>query len=189
MRKHLGDLDSALALEEAIFDRAYAYARPFTPLFRRERLLAVAGEARIHLLERHADADVALDGDPELAADVDRNALLQVLQNLLQNAFEAYGPDAAESRSIRVAVRAIQRGSQVEIAVSDRGRGMKDENRSKLYVPFGSTKPGGSGLGLLVARKMVDAHEGEIAIESAPDAGTTVTITLPATQAGTRGAR
>jgi signal transduction histidine kinase len=129
---------------------------------------------------------VALEGDPELAADVDRNALLQVLQNLLQNAAEAYGPDAAGPLSVRVVVRAIRSGSLVEIAITDRGRGMSEEQRSKLYVPFGSTKPGGSGLGLLVARKMVDAHRGELAIDSAPGAGTTATITLPATQAGAR---
>jgi signal transduction histidine kinase len=190
LRKHHAELAQELGLLRSIVARAFAYAQPFTPVFRAERIASIVDEARRQLALRTelrgARVDFALDADPELTADVDRNALLQVLQNLLENAIEAYAADDAGPLAVRVSVRAIVSGSQVEIAVADRGRGMSDEQRTKLFVPFGSTKPGGSGLGLLVARKMIDAHEGELTFAPAPDAGTIVTVTLPAAQPGAR---
>jgi signal transduction histidine kinase len=194
MRRLAGEVAEGVALLQSIVERTRAYAQPFKPTFRPERLVPLLEEARDQLLARSralaARIDVTLVGDAALTAHVDRHALLQALQNALQNAVEAYDPEKQDpSARISVALRAepLQCGTQVAITVTDRGRGMSDEQRAKLFVPFGSTKTGGTGLGLLVARKMIDdVHGGTFAIDSVLGEGTTVTMTLPATQPGVR---
>jgi two-component system sensor histidine kinase TtrS len=125
--------------------------------------------------------------DPGLRLDVDRHALLQALQNLLQNAVESYR--AGEGGPVRVEAREIRSGSEVEINVVDRGAGISDEAKARLFVPFASEKAGGTGVGLSIARSMVEeVHGGELLIESAPGEGTVVKLVLPVRQAGVRAA-
>jgi signal transduction histidine kinase len=110
-----------------------------------------------------------------------------VLHNLLDNSVQAY--DAGRARMpIQVSARVLLAGAQVEIRVVDRGRGIRPEDVPKIFLPFGSGKPGGTGLGMLTVKKMIeDVHGGELApVESTVDAGTTVTIRLPARQPGVR---
>jgi signal transduction histidine kinase len=112
---------------------------------------------------------------PRIEADPDR--LQQVLLNLLFNARDAL--DGANGKPI--AVRSMGRDGAVEISVHDEGKGIPAENLPKVFEPFFTTKqPGaGTGLGLAVSRDIVREHGGEVAIESAPERGTTVTVTLP----------
>jgi signal transduction histidine kinase len=113
---------------------------------------------------------------------VHRHSLLQALQNVLQNGAEAY--DAATPRiALHVAARGRNRGTEIGIEIRDEGSGMSDAQKGHLFVPFGSRKPGGTGVGLLIARKMIeDVHGGSLAIESAKGVGTTVTMRLPVKQ-------
>jgi two-component system sensor histidine kinase AtoS len=70
-------------------------------------------------------------------------------------------------------------GTQVAIAISDTGRGMPAEERRRVFEPFYSRKPAGTGLGLTIARRIVAAHGGRIEIESTLGLGACFTILLP----------
>jgi signal transduction histidine kinase/CheY-like chemotaxis protein len=97
------------------------------------------------------------------------------LEHLLQNAREASGP------SIPVVVRLRwDRQGHVELAVTDRGRGMDEATRSRAGEPFFTTKgPGRLGVGLAVARATAARHRGALELESVPGGGTTVRLRLP----------
>jgi signal transduction histidine kinase len=73
------------------------------------------------------------------------------------------------------------------VRIADRGPGMTPEARRNLFRPFFTTKARGTGLGLPTAKRLVELHGGSIDVESAPGAGTTVTVSLPAET--TRGVR
>jgi signal transduction histidine kinase len=170
----------------SIVRRARDYATRAKPAFAEERLARIIDEARAQLRERlgpHASKlALTVDVDPELHAVVDRHALLQSLQNVLQNAAESYEP-GAERLAVRVVVRARRGESEVELRVSDDGVGIPEERIPSLFVPFGSRKPGGTGVGMLIVRRMVEeVHGGTLAIASTVGKGTTVTMVLPARQ-------
>ena len=84
---------------------------------------------------------------------------------------------AAASRELGIAVNLS--GTQVAIAISDTGRGMPAEERRRVFEPFYSRKPAGTGLGLTIARRIVTSHGGRIEIESTPGRGACFTILLP----------
>jgi signal transduction histidine kinase len=72
------------------------------------------------------------------------------------------------------------RGQGGEIRFQDDGEGIEPEALNKILNPFFTTKEKGSGLGLPIVKSLIEAHQGQLEISSAPEAGTTVTITLPA---------
>jgi signal transduction histidine kinase len=109
---------------------------------------------------------------------IDAPRLAQVLLNLLQNAVQAM-PDGG-TLSVTTRRQAMRTGQlAVEIAVADTGVGIEPEQISKLFVPFYTTRSEGTGLGLAISRRIVDAHGGELLVESAPGCGATFEIRLP----------
>jgi len=150
------------------------YARPAPP---RNELVDVRSilESTTALLKRDpALAEVGLDiqGSPPPVSG-DGEQLRVVFQNLIINAAQAMGGRGAIEVSIR------QDDGACRIAIRDHGPGMPADVLAKAFHAFFTTKHRGTGLGLAIARRIVEAHHGEIAISSAPEAGTTVTITLP----------
>jgi len=121
---------------------------------------------------RQVELDVRVDpAVPSFVFDADQ--MTQVLLNIALNGVEALdGPG-------RVGIDVGLRGSSVAIAVSDTGRGMLPEERRRIFDPFYSRKPAGTGLGLTLARRIVTAHGGQIEVESTPGRGTCFTILLP----------
>ncbi len=118
-------------------------------------------------------------------AHADRDQARQALLNILRNAFEA---TAATAEGGRVVVTVEADAEAVTIAVADDGPGLPAEIQARLFRPFGSTKRGGTGLGLAVAKTLVDRNGGSLGIATGAG-GTTVTILLPrATPAGVAGA-
>lgn len=114
----------------------------------------------------------------------DAVALRQALLNLLRNAVEAIGGVEANARSIRVTC--ARNGEDIKIAVVDTGSGLKDADR--LFAPFYSTKPQGTGLGLMICRTIVEAHGGRIAAHANLPSGAVFEIVLPgSSKTGTHG--
>jgi two-component system sensor kinase FixL len=108
---------------------------------------------------------------------VDRVQIQQILVNLLSNAVEAMQASPAEMR--RITIRTSLGDEEVEVAVSDRGAGLPAEGATKIFEPFITTKPEGLGMGLSIARTIVEAHGGRLWADAAPGGGATFHFTLP----------
>jgi signal transduction histidine kinase len=132
---------------------------------------AEAGARRIALI---------VDEDGAEAVDADRARLGQVLRNLVANAV-AHTPEGG-----RVTLRARREDHRVAISASDTGPGIPAEHLPHVFERFyradaaRSRATGGAGLGLAIVKHLVEAHGGEVSIESRPGEGTTVTCRLPA---------
>jgi PAS domain S-box-containing protein len=105
----------------------------------------------------------------------DPRALQQVLVNLITNAIDA----VRERDHPNIAVRASKPGSNVRIEVEDNGWGIAEDKVKDLFRPFYTTKATGTGLGLVIVKKMITRMNGTIEVQSRRDIGTIVTISLP----------
>jgi signal transduction histidine kinase len=106
--------------------------------------------------------------------------LHSLISNLVSNALDACCADPDERKQPRVRVRVGREGQHAVIQVRDNGTGMDEETRGKLFTMFFSTKgSAGTGLGLVVARKVATEHGGSIAVESTLGEGSTFTVKLP----------
>jgi two-component system, NtrC family, sensor kinase len=157
-----------------------AYSRPRTPKLEMVNPRKVIDEC-LELIapmanEKGVMAVADVDRD-QPAIPVDPDGLHQVLMNLLTNALEAVNTDEG---LVRVNCRYDAEGRATVIEVVDNGPGIAGSIMPHLFEIFHSTKGNrGTGLGLAVARKIVDEHEGSITAESKPGEGTTFTIRLP----------
>jgi two-component system sensor kinase FixL len=99
-----------------------------------------------------------------------------VLINLIRNAFEAHA--GRRRPAVTVSTQSLN-AATVEVAVADNGPGLPREVRSKLFEPFMTTKRDGMGLGLSIARSIVEAHGGKLRADDNPGGGTIFRFTLP----------
>ncbi len=126
---------------------------------------------RVTRLESRLAVEIAASPDVELQADGDQ--LDQLLINLVANAV-----DAALSTSGAVRVSWTTRGDSFELTVHDDGPGLPDS--ANLFVPFFTTKPGGTGIGLVLSRQIADAHSGTLVLANRVGArGCEARLTLP----------
>lgn len=142
---------------------------------------AVELARRAAALERRLAVDVRLEtasGEGEgLLLRCDGPQIEQVLINLIKNATEAVLENASQTApQVQVTVRRVP--SAVEIAVDDNGPGIA--NPANLFVPFFTTKPAGSGIGLVLSRQIAENHGGTLALSNrAPGPGCSAVLTLP----------
>jgi two-component system sensor kinase FixL len=119
------------------------------------------------------DVDIEINGaTPPIHADAEM--LRIVFQNLLINSGHAMNGKGR----IRIALETVD-GATCQIAFVDDGPGIPADVREKIFTPFFTTKSRGSGLGLPTAKRFIEAHNGQIAVECPPDGGTHVVIRLP----------
>jgi signal transduction histidine kinase len=138
----------------------------------------VLSEIDVVVRDRHVDVDSSLPADlpPALA---DRNRVHQVLFNLLDNAVR-FTPEGGH-----VAVSASQHNGSVEVRVTDTGVGIPEEHLPRLFERFyrvdsaRSRDDGGTGIGLAIARSVIEAHGGRIWAESEPGRGSVFVFELP----------
>jgi signal transduction histidine kinase len=123
-----------------------------------------AERARIRLIR---------DFGPDLPpVDADPNLLRQALANLLLNAQQAQ-PSGGTIR-----VQTSSSGGEIRCSVEDSGPGIPPEHREKIFSLYFSTKPGGTGLGLPMVKKIVEEHGGRVEVDSVPGKGTAFTLWL-----------
>ena len=104
---------------------------------------------------------------------IDADMVKQVVLNLFINAQQAI-TDLGE-----IIVRTDSKGRAGTIEIADTGAGMIPEKIERIFEAYYTSRPGGSGLGLPTARKIIEAHKGSITVNSQPGRGTSFTITLP----------
>ena len=148
-------------------------------------LLRASLPSGVELIVADAPAGLAVFGEPA--------QLQQIIVNLCRNAAQAMG----ESGRIEVSVDTqhlmtarvfssgeLEPGSYARIAVSDAGPGFGEEVAERLFEPFFTTRPAGTGLGLTTVRKIVRDHDGAIDVASAPGKGSRFEVWLPAAKTG-----
>jgi signal transduction histidine kinase len=118
--------------------------------------------------------DLQIGDVPARPGFFDRAQIQQVLINLIKNAYEVGGP----KDQVKVVVEAAEEGG-CRIAVLDRGPGVSDEVMESLVVPFFTTKPTGSGLGLALSREIVELHHGRLGLARRDGGGMSVSVWLP----------
>jgi signal transduction histidine kinase len=122
-------------------------------------------------LETRVSVEVA--PGPELTISVDPDQLEQVLINLVRN-----GADAAMETGGAVGVGWARVGPNLDVCIRDDGPGLS--NTANLFVPFFTTKPGGSGIGLVLCRQIAEAHGGTLRLDNRPDTrGCEARLSLP----------
>jgi two-component system sensor kinase FixL len=126
----------------------------------------------IEVERRPAGADVLVMADPV--------QIQQVLVNLIRNAVDALaGNRAGAPRRLSVAVRALGGERMVEFRVADSGPGIAAALRDRLFEPFVTSKAKGMGMGLSICRRIIEAHDGTIALESGDGPGAVFLVRLP----------
>ncbi|NUY01449.1 sensor histidine kinase [Paraburkholderia youngii] len=130
------------------------------------------------VIESHLDENLAIFADPV--------QIQQVLANLLLNGIHAIDARDGAERNLTVFARKADSGEAL-FEVRDTGAGMSGETLASLFQPFFTTKVNGMGMGLVVARSIVEAHGGRIWAESATQLGTSFFFTLPVSDASESG--
>ena len=137
----------------------------------------IARELSLLLETRAADAGVTLEvrGSRELSLNADGKKLRQALLNLVLNAMQA----STRGTTVTLEVAKSCSDGAAVIRVMDRGAGMGPEIIERIRKPYYTTKEGGSGLGIAVARGIIEQHGGALRFESTSGRGTTATVLLP----------
>ena len=138
-------------------------------------LSALAGELLDFLAPQAERSKIRLHRElaPALPrVEIDPNLIRQCVLNLLVNAQQVL-PTGGD-----ITVRTVENGEFVRLSVADNGPGIPAEHREKIFNLYFSTKPGGTGLGLQMVKKIVEEHQGAVEVESEPGRGSTFTLCL-----------
>lgn len=177
------ELQEAIAISRAEITRLDSIVtqflqaiRPSKPVLHPENVNSIVEEALRFFAPEIADRDIVVE--PELRPDLplielDRDQMKQAFYNVIKNSFEAM-----KRRGI-LRIHTDLDATHVNISFTDTGGGMSAESLSHVFEPYFTTKSSGSGLGLLIVRRIVREHGGEMAIESNEGKGLTLTIRLP----------
>ena len=150
--------------------------RPAKPVLHPENVNSIVEEAVRFFGPEIEDRDIVVE--PELRPDLpllelDRDQMKQAFYNVIKNSFEAM-----KRRGI-LRIRTDMDATHVSVSFTDTGGGMSAESLSRVFEPYFTTKSSGSGLGLLIVRRIVREHGGEMALESHEGKGLTLTLRLP----------
>ncbi len=159
-----------------IIEQFLGAIRPTRPNFELTDLNKVVEEAvsflAPELKDRRMRTRLQLDSGLPLLR-VDANQMKQAFYNLIKNAFQATGTGG------KLLIRTELSEYEVRISFKDNGKGMLPETLGQIFEPYFTTKKYGTGLGMLIVRRIVRDHAGEFSLQSEEGVGTTATISLP----------
>jgi PAS domain S-box-containing protein len=181
VRGEVGRID---AIVQAMLDRAQPPVFIFQYASVNEvvhRAVTLAGyQAAKAALTRGRQIKVEFVADPSpVVMKIDPAQIEVAVHGLLTNAIEAIDGDGAVFVRLSECDREDGAGSEVVIDVEDNGRGIPEEDLSRIFSPFFSTNPNGAGLGLPAVKRIARAHGGRVEVTSTPGRGSTFTIRLP----------
>lgn len=152
------------------------YARPTSPNFEEFYLDDILQRIVIlfnpQLKEKNVQLETKINNE-SLKINGDKKQLQQVLWNILINAYQAV------SYQGKISIIISEKNSNVQIFISDNGKGMTKETLKNVFKPFYTSKHKGTGLGLTISKRIVEQHKGTIELESEVGIGTTVKIIIP----------
>lgn len=175
-REMAGFISSEVDRTNQLVTRFLDFARPMSVRLERTDLAQLIDQAVDEIGKHVPPLNVAIykNYSPDIPPFMlDGQLMERVIYNLLLNAAQASPPGG----SITVKTRELD--GTVEIAVIDRGSGIEPKHLENIFNPFFTTKSSGVGLGLAIVSKIIDEHEGKIAVESEPGSGTIFRIYLP----------
>lgn len=165
-----------------LFEDLRSYAAPIQLDLGVKNLAEVWHQAWANLEVSRTGCDAELvekTGDLELTCVIDAFRIEQVFRNLIENTL------AACSALVRIKVSCtefeINGAPAVCVSVRDNGPGLADEQRARIFEAFFTTKSKGTGIGMAIAKRIVEAHQGTITVGDAKDGGAEFLITLPRT--------
>ena len=184
LQEHLQTARDEIGRLDSILKQFLQAVRPSTPKRESRNLHAILHDSlkliQPELESRSIAVELKLAQELPLL-DVDPGQFQQVFYNLLRNAYQALSGDDG-----RITLRSRHTDYEVELSIEDNGSGISPEHMGAIFEPYRTTKSSGSGLGLLIVRRIVREHGGEISIESEEGEGTCVTIHLPRQQKNAR---
>ncbi len=183
LRKKLGEgidseIENYLTGAERAMNRAAALSENLTSYSHVPRPVPVELDVR-GVLDEVLESVPAPSGiavsvpEPGIRLRADHGQITQVLVNVLTNSYQAM-PEGGS-----IAILASEVDGNTEITLEDSGSGIEPALVERLFIPFSSTKPGGTGLGLAIVKRIIDAHNGTVALENAPSGGARATLRLP----------
>ena len=175
VREAITDIDEEVVRLNRIVNEVLDFARPIQFELSRVDINALCRESAGAALASGPGSAIAMELDPALATmTTDPGRLRIALVNLLVNARHAvHGSNGHVTLSSRAS------GESVRISVADGGTGIAAHDLAKVFDPYFTTKRGGTGLGLPIAKNIVEGLGGTLTVSSAPGKGTDITIDLP----------
>lgn len=152
------------------------FARPVSAALRPERIESIVTEA-LDAATHDATGPVTVERDVATdlpAVPIDSRLLRQAILNVALNAVQALG-----GRGGVIKLRINQDNGSLRIEIADNGPGIESEHQGRVFEPFFTTRPSGTGLGLTVVKRIVDVHHGETSLRTESGKGTTFVIRLP----------
>jgi len=160
-----------------VISQLLEFARPMNIQLQSVALIPFIQRSLTMVASQASDRNITIVSDlpPEGAnLSIDPDRISQVLLNLYLNAFDAM--EGGGTLSVKLAVHDEKR---VKIEISDTGHGIEAKDMEKIFDPYFTTKSSGTGLGLAIVHRIVEAHGGEIRVQSETGQGTTVSVILP----------
>jgi PAS domain S-box-containing protein len=182
----LTDAEKAARRATDITHQLLTFAKGGAPVKKPASISEIAKES-CHFATSGAHAKCVYTIPPSLwSVAVDKGQMSQVFNNLIINSIHAMSKGGMihlgfENVTLREnQIAPLKQGDYVKITIRDEGIGISEENLSKIFAPYFTTKPNGTGLGLATVLSIVNRHEGHISVESKPGKGAAFTIYIPA---------
>jgi signal transduction histidine kinase len=177
IQQQLSNIEKSITESNQIINNLLYYSRIRPPKPEKVNIADLLEEC-IGITQQKIKKDIFVQKDTDAIKDIfieaDPLQIREVFNNILDNAC-----DGVTGTDGRIDILGSDAGEQINISINDNGTGIEAEDLKKVFDPFFTTKAKGTGLGLSLCRQIIDLHGGTINIESEPNKGTSVTITLP----------
>lgn len=170
-------MESEMERMESILSELLYLSKPSKAIEEKVSLLQILKEV-VQIMQPHAYSNnviIQLNSEDNCNSTIlgNVNQLKQVFINLVKNAIEVM----KKGGTITIELKDVH--NKIQVSVQDEGIGIPEENLSKLFTPFFTTKEQGTGLGLCLVKKVVDEHQGKIVVKSTVGVGSTFILEFP----------